>query len=404
MKNVGFVENDCFGCSACKCICPVGAINFIESNEKFLVPAINKAKCLECGLCTEVCPAVHKWCADSTSNEAQIYAFSNQDNAILTESTSGGFFSEAITKYSADYVCGCIQDDNFLIKHVVSNSDKTISMMRGSKYVQSNMENCFNEIKDNLKQGKKVLFSGTSCQVDGLNRFLKRSRIDSSNLLTIDLVCHGVPSPGIYRDFIKFYEKEKKKPKRHWHRSKYYGWGVELGIANYIQTISTETRKDYTSLAANIWINAFFSDYCIRECCYNCPYTSINKPADLTMGDFWGVNDFLQDKKYLGKGYSLVISRTPKSDKLVKKIDAYHIKKNATSMVISKQSRLQKPINMPDNRAMFWEEYIEKGFEHIVKKYYRYTTVNKLILSMYFISLRLGFRKLATKLARQIFY
>lgn len=404
MNDISTVGKKCFGCTACKAVCPKSAIKMQENDEGFLFPFINESICVHCGKCGKVCPALNRWKCDEQDEHINIFAYKNENVEILKKSTSGGFFSKIIEEKRPEWICGCIQNENLKIEHILTNNILEIEKMNGSKYVQSNLNNTFEGIKEKLISGDKVVFSGTSCQVHGLLNYLNIMKAPVENLTTIDLVCHGVPSPKIYFDYLQFYEKTKNvKVKKHRSRSKKYGWGVGIGTLNYIQSVFFKQNVDESSLEANLWQNVFFSDFCIRESCYSCPYTSVIKPAEFTMGDFWGVEDIFNGIDFKD-GCSLVIAKSENAKKLLNKITRLRVERKDIKRVVGKQARLRNPVRCPKNREQFWRDYHNNDFKYVAKKYFNYTSKSKINMKIYNILLLFKFYKLANKISRLIFY
>ncbi len=399
MNNTSDVGDECFGCTACMAICPVGAIDFTTDIEGFKVPRINDEKCIECGKCLAVCPAIKKWTAGN-NNENAIFAYVNRDEAALENSTSGGAFSAYAKKYEWDAICGCEQDENLAVKHTLVTKGVNLGRFKGSKYVQSDLGNIFKEIGVLLRDGKKVLFSGTSCQVHGLLNYLDQSDISQNKLTTIDLICHGVPSPGLYRDYLKLYQyKRKKNVKRHMFRNKIFGWNSNTLMLNYLQTIIDENDgNDFTSLESNLWHNIFFSDLCIRKCCYSCPYTTINKPSDITLGDFWGIEN-LTDKIGTEKGCSLVILRNGIKKNTLEGM----LRIDDEEAVISLQRHLRTPIAEPDNRVEFWNDYKTRGFEYTCRKYFGYNQKSRIYLGLFSVANKIHAKRISLYLLTKVF-
>ena len=403
MKNIEGIADGCYGCSACIEVCPTKAISMHKNKRGFLYPIVNNIKCVGCDRCMLVCPAINRWEKQKEEYEPDIYAFVNNDRGVLEQSTSGGFFTEAVKRYKADYVVGCIQDKDLYIRHkMIKNLDEIVTM-QGSKYVQSDMMDSLSLVEQKLKEGYKVVFSGTSCQVHGLNKYLDVKRVEKSNLLTLDFICHGVPSPGIYRDYLIEYKKiTRRKVISHKFRSKRFGWGVSKGAANYLQNIENDKSEDYRSYNANIWQNIFFSDLCLRDSCYSCPYASINKPSDITMGDFWGIEKYV-DISNIQKGCSMIIARTEKARNLCRIINPIRIGRENYNSIINIQARLKGPVSIPLNREEFWNDYEEYGFRFVKKKYFMYNLKNRILIRVYFIALMHGLNKLSSKIERKIF-
>ena len=227
------IETDsksCCGCTACMSVCPANAIKMISDSEGFYIPQTDGKNCIECGACVRVCPTEKKTSEEHDSGRL-IQAFAAKYvNDIRSDSASGGLFP-ALAKYVLEnkngWVCGCVLNQESLMpEHIVSNNWLDVQRMQDSKYVQSNMQDCYSRIGELLKKNQMVLFSGTSCQIAGLYSFLDAKRIRKDSLMTVDFFCHGVPSPQIWKEYLSFYKKKKKRtPIGYRFRSKKYGWG-----------------------------------------------------------------------------------------------------------------------------------------------------------------------------------
>lgn len=317
MESVAKVERKaCFGCTACMAICKFDAITMQPDAEGFMVPIVDAEKCVGCGACTKVCPALNRW--QGKAGENKFYAYQHEDKEVLSKSTSGGAFSAIVGNEEKPYVCGCVLDDKLYVRHILSREESDIVAMRGSKYVQSDMGNVLQEIREKLMAGEKVVFSGTSCQTHGLLNYLAAAKVPTDNLITMDLICHGVPSNLMHQEYVKLYEQVKDvKGLNHYFRTKRQQWGTGFILKNYEQAFFYSKHKtlvygchdgDRTSLESQLWLNVFFSDLCIRESCYNCPYCTDSKPADITLADFWGIEETDVDLDF-PKGCSLMIAR-----------------------------------------------------------------------------------------------
>lgn len=375
----------CCGCTACMAICPLHAIQMNNDSEGFLCPQVDTKICVECGACIKVCPAekIEKSTV-KVSDNMQAYA-AKWENTVRSKSASGAFFP-AVAKYvlvvKKGYVCGCVLNSQTLIpEHIVTNNWADIQRMQDSKYVQSNMKNCYYEIGELLNKSQIVLFTGTSCQVSGLYFFLEAKHISSENLLTIDFFCHGVPSPKIWSDYLHFYkEKKKRTPVGYRFRSKQYGWGSSSHGSSYLNCIIYNTiqvaKNDNVSWAARMWRTIFFSNLCLRRYCHSCPYATINKPSDFTMGDFWGIEEFYPEFDD-GKGCSMVIARTIKAQTVFPKVEWLTYKKVTIDEAIQKQANAFAPSPANERRAEFWDDYKKNGFAYCARKYFFYTVKDR---------------------------
>ena len=291
-------ENECTGCGACFNKCPVPAIQMVENSEGFLFPHINESTCIHCGQCLAVWP-VHK-VEYQNLNEPECYAACANDD-IRMDSSSGGIFTLA-AQYILDqngYVCGAAYTDNFeKVEHILISDESELSCLRGSKYVQSDMGQNYRKIQEILKDGKLVLFTGCPCQVAGLYKFLGH---EYDNLFTIDLVCHGVPSPKVFRRFVQQRKKEHGPIKYLSFRDKHaYGWTV----STLINFDNGETYKKYRTDSS--YMKSFLELMSLRKSCGNCPFAHIPRMGDLTIADFWNIDKY--NKEYDDKkGTSMVL-------------------------------------------------------------------------------------------------
>lgn len=372
-------SKNCSGCSACAMACPVDAIEMTSDAEGFKIPIVNNEKCVDCGVCLNTCPVKHS--VNQMQNEMKAFA-AYWKSDVRANSASGAFFP-ALAKFIIEkrhgYVCGCVLNtDDLMPEHIVSNSWADIQRMQDSKYVQSDLKNCCREIGTLLKEHQSVLFTGTSCQVAGLYNYLLAKRISTDNLITIDFFCHGVPSPKIWKEYLHFYEMEKgRKPIAYRFRSKKYGWGSSSRGSNHLNSITYRNtiqvvKHDNITWAARMWRKIFFSNLCLRMYCYSCPYATIHKPADFTMGDFWGIEQFYPEFDD-GKGCSMVLARTEKARTLLNQIEWLTCKKVSIDEVTKKQANAFAPSSLDARREQFWDDYRKKGFPYCAKKYFLYT-------------------------------
>lgn len=398
MKHINMTSTTCSGCKACASVCSKQAISFLPDSEGFLVPHVNTEKCVDCGLCVSTCPAL------TSKEEKQEYlpkAFALQyhDESVRKNSASGALFP-AFANYFINklngYVCGCILDDNLTAKHIVSNQWMDVERMQDSKYVQSDMCSCINEIIELLKRGNHVLFSGTSCQVKGLLSALKTKRVETSKLLTIDFFCHGVPSPLIWKEYVYAYERKcGKKINGYKFRNKTYGWGKGPAVRNtgFLSTwlYKGKYHEDF-SLLARIWPRIFFSNLCLRYYCHSCPYAKIEKPADITMGDFWGIENFRPDFDD-HKGCSMAITHSMNAEKILDLLPATEILEVSIDEVIRKQGNAFAPSKPHVQRNSFWKDYVEGGISLILKEYFDYTTNGRIKALVKYVLFKMNLRK-----------
>ena len=271
----------CTGCSACFNICPVKCIDMKMDKEGFLFPVIKSNECTDCQKCKKVCPILSP-AELNNNNNPSVYACWNKDEGIRYESSSGGAFSALAASVIEEdgVVYGAAYDNTMTVRHIAVTNNKDLYKLRGSKYVQSDLGNVFSDIKEHLNVGKKVLFSGTPCQVAGLKNFMMDK---SADLITCDLFCHGVPSPGLFSKYIKYIEKKiGDKVVDYKFRSKQYGWGVTSRVV-----ISEHGTQKVMKNKDDSFYYGFAYRLCLRNACYNCKYTKVERVGDITLGDFW---------------------------------------------------------------------------------------------------------------------
>lgn len=336
-------KETCSGCGACYNICPVGAISMVSNSEGFLYPIIDENRCTACGLCCKTCNF------DSKRN-AVIDSFAAfADDEIRSVSSSGGVFYNLAQKILLDggYVCGAAFSDDFKsVNHILISSIEDLPKLQSSKYLQSDTKNVYKEIKELLNTDKKVLFSGTPCQVDGLNKFLKK---DYENLITVDVLCHGTPSPLVWKKYVEEISKGKKIIEATF-RHKKYGWTPSLLLLLFEDNEVFEEPS-----TENLYYKAFLSNLCLRKSCEFCKFTNLNRPADITIGDFWQIDKF--DKKMNDKkGTSCILINTKKGknffDEIKTSLKKY--KKAPIEKIVKGNPILTKPSKAHNNREEFF--------------------------------------------------
>lgn len=354
-------KKDCMGCNACYSICPPKCIAMKDDTEDFWYPEVDYNKCIKCGLCIKVCPIINKTIVD---NQPFAYACINKNDTIRLESTSGGIFTliaeQIIDEGGVVLGAGFTQD--FLVEHSFIEKKEEISLFRGSKYVQSKIGNMYIKVKEFLNQGKKVLFSGTPCQIGGLKSYLGK---DYKNLFCIDIICHGVPSPLVWRKYISYREKiAGSKSKRIAFRQKNEGW------KRYSVSFLFDNDIMYQKTMDNdIYMKAFLKDICLRPSCYDCSFKTIHRESDLTLADFWGIQNIIP-KMDDDKGTSLVFVNSPKGQQMITDItDKILLKPVDINRAVSYNSAAIKSAPYNIKRKAFMENVDKLPFDKLVKKY-----------------------------------
>ena len=283
INNVSIVHfEDCTGCGTCSKICPHQCISMVPMGKAgFLHPTIDTNSCTDCGACFKSCP-LNK---PATYKVADVYAAYGKSEEILKSSNSGGVFSVIATDFlnNGGYVCGAAYTEDLDVTHIIISDIADLYKLQGSKYVQSKAFDTYPKIRDILKSGKHVLFSGTGCQIAGLKKYLRK---EYDNLLTIELVCHGVPSPALFKKYLIWLgNKANGKICKYQFRSKKL-----RPTGEHSQFCYTVNGKEHVGQAyEDPYYGSFLSGTTLRESCYNCHFKGEERVGDLTIGDFWGI-------------------------------------------------------------------------------------------------------------------
>lgn len=354
MKNISDVKNNCVGCRSCEQVCPKNAIVIKEQEDGFLYPYVDQEKCIDCSLCVKHCPT--QLSKNSSIVPLKVFAFRNKNDVQIMQSASGGVGALAAQEIIKEggIAYGVSYNKSFGVKHIRVDCLSDLPQIQSSKYVQSDTGNTYSQVQKDLLAGKTVLYTGTPCQIDGLHSFLKK---DYKNLYTIDLICHGVPSPKFFKKYLEFQNKQtdgkiiyynfRSKDKR--------GWGTQY-------LLKTKTKTKTKTLSLDRYGKHFMSGDCYRECCYQCAYANIHRVGDLTIGDFWGIGKS-HPEFYSEKGVSSVFVNTEKGQKLFDGIKSKALVIDATlEEAMVKQGNLVHPTKRPAERDTFYEGIDQADF------------------------------------------
>ena len=306
-------KSECCGCTACQQICPVQCIVMTSDEEGFLYPKINEGQCIGCQKCEAVCPIQTP---PLVKGKTQTYVGYAQNEKIRRRSSSGGIFSLA-----AEYVLkrggavfGAAFDDALAVHHICVESEEDLDKLRGSKYVQSSLENTYAQAEEYLIDGRWVLFSGTACQIAGLKNYLGK---EYDRLLTIDVLCHGVPSPKIWKLYLEDQERKyNSKIISIQFRDKKLGW------KRYSIRIQFENGREYAvPFTKDKFMNLFLGNIDLRPSCYDCRFKAFPRPSDMTIGDCWGIEHHLPELDD-DKGASVIVVHTEKGQAVLNEIRA----------------------------------------------------------------------------------
>lgn len=371
-------KNDCSGCNSCYNICPKNAIEMKEDEEGFKYPIINKSKCIECGLCEKICPSINKKKYNKNNNDLKVVATYSKDDGNRKKSSSGGIFSELaayIIREKNGVVFGAGFNDEFDVVHFGVNEEQQLDVFRGSKYVQSDVNSTYEETKKYLLQGSYVLYSGTPCQIAGLKSYLNK---EYDKLYTCDIVCHGVPSPKVFKKYLSELEdRYNSKVKKINFKNKEYGWNASSMLIEFFNE-----EKYMSKLTEDNFMQGFLKNIYLRPSCYNCKFSELPRNADISLGDFWGVEGKYEEFKD-DKGTSIVLLNTKKGIELFEKIkDNLYYKENCDlTYAIEHNPCICGHVNEPKNRKNFFEEFEKLSFDELIKKNIK--KPNKIIIIIY---------------------
>lgn len=300
--------------------------------------------------------------------QPDVYAVKHMNEGVVGASRSGGIFT-AVSDWVFEkngVVYGCVLDEHFKAVHIRAESAEGRNLMRGSKYIQSKLGDTYKNVKEDLQNARFVLFSGTSCQIAGLKTFLGK---DYENLLCIDIVCHGVPSPKVWEAYLRWQEKKYSAKVKgvDFRNKKDFGWRAHM------ETLEFDNGK---AISSNMFTTLFYGHSILRPSCYECPYKSVTHPGDITIADYWGIEKAAPEFDD-NKGVSLVLINTASGKAAFDFVKESIIWKE-TRLEDSMQPPLKAPFPEPQNRSIFWNDFQTKGFEYVLRKYCGFGAVNKL--------------------------
>lgn len=355
-------DKKCVGCLACNAVCPVGAIRVTENKQGFLHPEIDEELCIHCKKCESVCPSME----DAQKKESMgIYAAQHKSDDIRKISSSGGLFGVFAKKVLEDggVVIGAAFDADHTVRHIAIESEKDLPLLRGSKYVQSDMEECYEKLQAYLKEGRTVLFSGTPCQADAVQKYAGEN---SGNLITCDLVCHGVPSPKIFEKALRLYEKNYgSRVKSCNFRKKNPNWNM------FSMEVEFENgRRHFKTKDTDPYLRGFLDSLFLRPSCYECQYADIQRVSDITIADFWGYVHDNETLKNDNAGISLVMVHSDKGQKLFESVQDEIVYVEKSIEEARKENYcLNQSFAKPKLYEAFWRDYEKEDFEKVCQKY-----------------------------------
>ena len=355
----------CCGCSACIAVCPHGAIVMQPDRLGFPYPQVDAARCVDCGLCDSVCtfvPDVEASSALPKDTKVEVLAARNTDPDVLDQSQSGGAFSALAEQVLNDggVVYGAAFDDSHMVLHVRVSEPAGLEALRGSKYVQSDLTGIFPAVKSDLKEGFKVLFVGTPCQAAGLKSYIPESL--QERLVVVDFICHGVPSPAIWKDYLKYMSRRGEIVKANFRDKQVGGWKKHTETFIY---------KSGQKKVADSFRVLFYKNIMLRHSCGVCPYDILSHKSDVTIADFWGVEEVLPHMDG-DEGTSMVICNTEKGRELLQLASVSLVTEKVTldyGFMARRNPNLVRPARIDKDRLAFENEYARKGFVRVARRW-----------------------------------
>lgn len=363
-------KSECCGCYACTNICPKQCIEMKIDNEGFWYPEVDKERCIDCSLCEKVCPELTTPKKEEFKTIA--YACKNKNESVRLSSSSGGVFTN-LCEYvinNSGVVFGVAFNENFEVEHMEATTIEECEKFRGSKYVQSKIGETYKKAKKYLDEGRIVLFSGTQCQIKGLNLFLRKKY---DNLISVDIVCHGVPSPlvfNIHKENIK--KSYCSEIKNIGFRDKSKGWKKFSYITDF------ENGEKYSKLLnEDKYMIGFLKDLYLRPSCYNCESKDFKSNSDISLADYWGVQnrhaEFDDDK-----GISLVLVNSEKAEDIFNKLsNSIEFIITELDYAIDHNPCIVRPVKYNSKRELFFKKLNDTNFEQLVDKYTKVTLIDK---------------------------
>ena len=375
----------CCGCTACAAICSHGAIEMHPDKLGFLYPVVDVAKCVDCGLCDKVCsfvPDTREGRSVPKTAKVDVFAVRHKESEILAQSQSGGAFSamaEQVLKRRG-LVYGAAFDESHMVRHIRIDALEGLPALRGSKYVQSDIMGIYGQILRDLRNGLEVLFTGTPCQVAGLKSYVPKTLQDG--LLTMDFICHGVPSPAVWKDYLDYMSRQGTIVKANFRDKSVAGWKEHKETFIY----SNGVKK-----VADSFRVLFYKNIMLRHSCSVCPYNVINHKSDVTIADFWGVDEIMPQMDG-PEGTSMVVCNSEKGQELMERAGTALTMEPVVldyDFMSRRNPNLVRPARIDKDRMKFEDEFSRGGFIRVARRWgdlgirYRLWQIKKYIFSLF---------------------
>ena len=368
----------CTGCSACMNICPTGAISILPDSEGFYQQNIDESKCIRCLKCEKTCPVIAP--LEPNAETDKIFAAWHRDCSLRARSSSGGAFSALAQAVLKDGGCvfGAAFDDKLHLSHIIVESLENLYRLRASKYLQSEISDLFQRMKVYLDDGRKMLFCGTPCQVAGAKSYFGSKY--GENLILVDFICHGVPSPLFFKKYIAWLSQKVGSIHDFLFRNKDKGW------YDATRVISTDSApKERLRGNLDSYWTGFMNNLCLQEACYNCHFVGTRRNSDITIADFWGIGKKYNFKAHeeIKKGISMVMCNTPKGVQLFNDASEHlEFQERTLEEVVSGNQTIVKPSHRPAKRDTFFRDINAMPFEAFEKEYLKLSLKSKLVKFM----------------------
>jgi coenzyme F420-reducing hydrogenase beta subunit len=371
------ISGFCTGCSACYNVCPTGAIFMELDCQGFISPTINKKKCVDCGVCKEYCPISNPVNSEKIFQETCFAAWS-KEKETQSLSSSGGIFTEIATSVieAGGVVFGASFDNTFTLRHDYASTYKDLAPLRGSKYVQSHINDAYNKAVSFGLSDEPVLFMGTPCQIAAMKKVLVKNRDvikqKIHNFILCDVFCYGVPSEFVFNEYLCYVKnKTNSELKTLNFRDKRINW------KSYGLSISfLDGSEKYECYSKNSYLIGYLKNLSLRLSCYDCPFARLPRQSDITIGDFWGVPQHL----YNSNGVSAVIVNSKRGKELFNNLTNIHKFQVTVDQITYRNKRLiNGHLNIPSERADFFNDLKMNGYEKTAKKYLKQTLRNKIL-------------------------
>lgn len=359
-------KSDCCGCQACEDICPQRCITFQADAEGFFYPAVEESACIGCGLCKKVCPSNYRDFIDERN--VDVYVARNRSGEVVENSSSGGAFT-AICQYWRNkdaVVYGAGFNENLKLMHERAITEEECEKFRKSKYLQSNVNHSYSKVEKDLRDGRRVLFSGTPCQCAALKEYLQLHQISQEDLLLINILCHGVPAQKLFDMNKEELEKKNGKLQAYIFRSK-------KPIKGRVNSRSAELifqsgKHQLVDMSSDAFLKGFYERLFIRPACANCKFAQRNRTGDITLADAWQIEKVIPEWNSM-EGVSLIFVNSAKGRTVLEGITSQlDIRKSSMEWAVSVQEVLSEPTKMHPRRNDFFELLPVYGFSRAVSK------------------------------------